>query len=655
VGDACCGGPAVTVAPTSDPGPEHHEGWRDHWRTCAAVAAAALWLAGVVAGWSGVSDGVANGLFVAAVVVGGATFVPGALRGVLAGRLGVGLLMTIGAVGAVVLGEYGEAAALAFLFSISEALEEWAVTKSRRGLRAVLSLVPDTTRVRRPDGLVEVATADVCVGDLMVVRSGERIATDGVVVAGSSALDLSAVTGESVPVDVGVGSVAVAGGVNGGGVLEIEVTAPSSDSTLSRIVRAVEEAQDRKGRSQRIADRIARPLIPVILIVAAVIAVVGSLLGDADVWVERALVVVVAASPCAFAIAVPITVFAAVGAATRGGFVIKGGAALESLARIKVVALDKTGTLTLNRPTVIDVATIDAVSRVDVLRLAAALEAHSDHPLAAAIVTASTGIPDAVDIQTIIGRGLTGRVDGELVRVGKRGFIDPGRLAADVDRFEADGGTVVLVETSGRVIGAIDVRDEIRSEARTVVGDLHRLGFVTAILTGDNPGTARAIGAAAGIDDVHADLLPTDKSGAVAQLQQHGPVAMVGDGINDAPALAAADIGIAMGATGTDVAIEAADVAIMGDSLTHLPDLFTDARRSRTIMIQNLALSGLIIAALIPVAALGLLGLGTVVAVHEAAEILVIANGLRARRTVHHHAVTPDQQTPSTPRELAHA
>jgi cation-transporting P-type ATPase G len=184
VGDACCGGPAVTVAPTSDPGPEPHEGWRDHWRTCAAVAAAALWLAGVVAGWSGVSDGVANGLFVAAVVVGGATFVPGALRGVLAGRLGVGLLMTIGAVGAVVLGEYGEAAALAFLFSISEALEEWAVTKSRRGLRAVLSLVPDTTRVRRPDGLVEVATADVCVGDLMVVRSGERIATDGVVVAG---------------------------------------------------------------------------------------------------------------------------------------------------------------------------------------------------------------------------------------------------------------------------------------------------------------------------------------------------------------------------------------------------------------------------------------------------------------------------------------
>jgi cation-transporting ATPase G len=655
VGDACCAGAAVTVGATTDADPEHHERRRDHWRTYAAVAAAALWLAGVAAGWTGLSDGVANGLFLVAVVVGGATFVPGAIRGVFAGRLGVGLLMTIGAVGAVVLGEYGEAAALAFLFSISEALEEWAVTKSRRGLRAVLSLVPDTTRVRRPDGLVEVATADLCVGDVMVVRSGERIATDGVVVVGSSTLDRSAVTGESVPVDVAVGSVAVAGGVNGGGVLEIEVTAEPSDSTLSRIVRAVEEAQDRKGRSQRIADRIARPLIPVILIVAAVIAVVGSLRGDAAVWVERALVVVVAASPCAFAIAVPMTVFAAIGAASRGGFVIKGGAALESLARIKVVALDKTGTLTVNRPTVSDVATTDAVSRVDVLRLAAALETHSDHPLATAIGTASTGTPDAVDIQTIIGHGLTGRVDGELVRVGKRGFIEPGRLAADVHRFEADGGTVVLVEASGRVIGAIDVRDEIRPEARIVVGDLHRLGFATAILTGDNPGTARAIGAAAGIDDVHAGLLPTDKSAVIAQLQQHGPVAMVGDGINDAPALAAADIGIAMGATGTDVAIEAADVAIMGDSLTHLPDLFAEARRSRTIMVQNLALSGLIIGTLIPVAALGLLGLGTVVAIHEAAEILVIANGLRARRLVHHHAATPDQQISSAPREFAQA
>jgi cation-transporting ATPase G len=651
VGDACCGGPAAPVAGTAADA-DDREGWREHWRTFAAIGAAALWLTGVVAGWSSAPDGLADACFLAAVVVGGATFVPGALRGLVAGRLGVGLLMSIGAVGAVVLGEYGEAASLAFLFSISEALEEWAITKSRCGLRAVLSLVPDTTRVRGAEGLVEIATADVRVGDVMVVRSGERIATDGVVVRGSSALDVSAVTGESVPDDVGPGSAAVAGAVNGGGVLEIEVAAPSSDSTLSRIVRAVEEAQDRKGRSQRLADRVARPLIPAILVVAAVIAVAGALLGEAEVWIERALVVVVAASPCAFAIAVPITVFAAIGAATRGGFVIKGGAALESLARIKVVALDKTGTLTQNRPTVIDVSVTDGARRGDVLRVAAALEAHSDHPLALAIVDAAPDVPHAVDVQTVAGHGLTGSVDGEAVRVGKRGFIDPGPLATDTDRFEADGGTVVLVEVNGRVVGGVDIRDEIRPEARAVVGDLGRLGLTTAILTGDHPGTARAVGVPAGITDVHAGLLPTDKSAVVAELQRWGPVAMVGDGINDAPALAAADVGIAMGATGTDVAIEAADVAIMGDRLTHLPDLFAGARRSRGIMIQNLVLSGLIIGTLIPVAAFGLLGLGAVVAVHEAAEIVVIANGLRARRTIRRHDVTPEPAPPAQ-RELA--
>ena len=653
MGDACCGGPAVSIAEPEVGAADGHESWRERWRTYAAIGAAVLWLVGAVSALLDAPETLSDVIFIGAIVVGGSTFVPGAIRGLLAGRLGVALLMTIGAVGAVLLGEFGEAAALAFLFSISEALEDWAITKSRRGLRAVLSLVPDSTRVRRPEGLVDIATGDVRVGDVMVVRSGERIATDGVVVSGSSALDMSAVTGESAPLDVELGSTAVAGGVNGGGVLEIEVTAPPSDSTLSRIVRAVEEAQERKGRSQRIADRIARPLIPAILIVAATIAVVGSLLGDPDVWIGRAIVVVVAASPCAFAIAVPITVFAAIGAATRGGFVIKGGAALEALAGIKISALDKTGTLTRNRPAVIDVATAEGVSRDDVLAAAAALEAHSDHPLAAAVVAASTRTPESADVQTVAGYGLAGRVDGELVRVGRRGFIESGALAGHADRFESNGATVVLVEKAGSTIGAIAVRDEVRPEARSVVSNLRDLGFDIAILTGDNPGTAHAIGAAAGIDDIRAGLLPTDKSAAVAELQRRGPVAMVGDGINDAPALAAADIGIAMGATGTDVAIEAADVAIMGDNLTHLPDLFAAARRSRTIMIQNLALSGLIIGVLMPVAAFGLLGLGAVVAIHEAAEILVIANGLRARRTTHRHGAEPEHDIASE-RELSH-
>ena len=633
--DSCCeftpGGDDLDV----------EEGWRERWRTIAAVAAAVLWLAGVAIGRAD-HPGAADVLYIAAIVVGGATFAPGAVRGLLRGRLGVGLLMTIAAVGAVVLGEFGEAATLAFLFAISEALEEWAITKSRRGLRAVLGLVPETTTLRRDGALVEVATAEVGVGDVMVVRTGERIPTDGVVRVGASSLDMSAVTGESIPIEVAPGSTVIAGGVNGGGLLHIEVTAPSSDSTLARIVRAVEDAQDRKGRSQRLADRIARPLVPGILIVAVTIAVLGALLGDASLWINRALVVLVAASPCAFAIAVPVTVFAAIGAATNAGIVIKGGAALEALASVGLVALDKTGTLTRNRPSVIDVAVADGHTRDEVLGLAAALEAHSDHPLASAILAATPAPFEASDVQTIAGHGITGIVAGRQVRVGKPVFVEPGVLAAETDRFQAGGGTVVVVESDGVVVGAIDVRDEIRPETPTVIDAVHKLGLKVVMLTGDNAGTAKAIGVAAGIDDIHAGLLPTDKAAVVERLQAQGPVAMIGDGINDAPALAVADVGIAMGWGGTDVAIEAADVAIMGDDLTHLPDLISHARRTRTIMLQNLALSGLLIAILIPIAAFGVLGLGAVVAVHEVAEIVVIGNGLRARRDIygsgHDHA-----------------
>ncbi len=644
--DSCC---EIT------PGGDHLDdegGWRERWRTIAAVVAAVLWLAGVVVGRADL-PGIADGLYIAAIVVGGATFAPSAVRGLLQGRLGVGLLMTIAAVGAVVLGEFGEAAALAFLFAISEALEEWAITKSRRGLRAVLSLVPETTTLRRDGALVEVATAEVGVGDVMVVRTGERIPTDGLVRVGASSLDMSAVTGESIPIEVAPGAAVIAGGVNGGGLLDIEVTAASSDSTLARIVRAVEDAQDRKGRSQRLADRIARPLVPGILIVAVAIAVLGSLLGDPSLWINRALVVLVAASPCAFAIAVPVTVFAAIGAATNAGIVIKGGAALEALASVRVVALDKTGTLTRNRPSVIAIAVAVGHTRDEVLRLAAALEAHSDHPLASAILAAAPAPPEAADVQTIAGQGITGIVAGRHVRVGKPGYVDPGGLAADIDLFQADGGTVVVVESDEVVVGAIDVRDEIRPETPTVIDAMHKLGLRMAMLTGDNAGTAEAIGAAAGIDEIHAGLLPTDKAAVIERLQAQGPVAMVGDGINDAPALAVADVGVAMGWGGTDVAIEAADVAIMGDDLTHLPDLISHARRTRTIMLQNLALSGLLIALLIPIAAFGVLGLGAVVAIHEVAEIVVIGNGLRARRNI--YGPEHDHASHSTvPREHAH-
>ena len=648
MGDACCGGETVD----RDAG-----GLVDRWKTVAAGVSAIAWVIGLLAGIADASV-VADVAFVVAVIVGGATFVPAAVTGALRGRLGVGLLMTIAGVGAILLGQIGEAAALAFLFSVSEALEEWAITKSRRGLRAVLRLVPDTTTIRRGDGQVDVATGDVAVGDVMVVRAGGRVATDGVIRSGRSSLDVSAVTGESIPVEVDAGDTVLAGSVNGGGLLEINVTAPASDSTLARIVQAVEDAQHRKGRSQRLADRIARPLVPGILIVAAVIAVGGGLLGDPELWFQRALVVLVAASPCAFAIAVPVTVFASIGAATRAGLVIKGGAALEALATVNTVALDKTGTLTRNEPTVVDTVAINGHTNDELLALAAALEANSDHPLAAAITAcaANTTPVEVNDVQTIAGHGITGNVAGELVRVGKPGFIDVATLETDVRRHQEGGASVVMVERNGTTVGAIAIRDELRPEARRVVDTLrHHYRMQVVMLSGDNTATANAIGHAAGIDDIRSGLLPADKATAIQQLQHGGVVAMVGDGINDAPALATADVGIAMGVGGTDVAIEAADIAIMGDHLTHLPDLIGHARRTRRIMIQNLVLSGIIIAVLIPIAAAGLLGLGAVVALHEIAEIAVIFNALRASRGIAAHATHEVHARTTTTLEAIHA
>jgi cation-transporting ATPase G len=625
VADACCSGES---APLDADIPEEGS---ELWRGIAAGIAALTWLVGIVLELTG-SNGAGEVSFAVAIVAGGSTFVPGAVRALGRGRLGVGLLMTIALVGAVALGQWGEAASLAFLFSISEALEEWAINRSRRGLRAVLSLVPDRARVRRGAAKEEIATEDLQVGDLVVLRSGERLPTDGIVRQGRSSLDVSAVTGESIPIEVDVDDRVLAGSINGGGLLEVEVTALAGESTLARIVQAVEEAQDRKGSAQRLADRISRPLVPGILVVAAAVAVLGSLLGDSDIWLERSLVVLVAASPCAFAIAVPVTVFAAIGAATRAGLVIKGGAALEALGTVRMVALDKTGTLTRNRPVVIDVVAAGGHDRDGVLRAAAALELVSDHPLAAAIVAAAPTVDPAGDVHTEAGHGLAGTVEGQPVRVGKPGYVDPGPLTDATASAQAEGATAVLVEVDGTTAGVIAIRDELRPEAIDVVATLQRRGIGVTMLTGDNAVTATAVGQAAGIQDIRAELLPSDKTAAITELEAIEPVAMVGDGINDAPALAIATVGIAMGAAGTDVAIEAADIAIMGDDLLHLPEVIEHARRTRRVMVQNLVLSGLIIAVLIPVAAAGWLGLGAVVATHELAEIVVIANGLRARR-----------------------
>lgn len=568
----------------------------------------------------------------AALLAGAYTFVPGAIRRLLRGRLGVGLLMTIAAVGAVLLGHVGEAAALAFLFSLAEALEDRAMDRAKEGLRALLSLIPETVRVSRLTGDVTIPAAGVRELDILVVGAGERVATDGVVVEGRSSLDTSAVTGESIPVDVGPGAQVAAGSVNGSATLRIEATADGRDNSLTQIVALVEQAHARKGDRARLADRIARPLVPAVLIAAALVALFGVLVGDPWTWIERALVVLVAASPCALAIAVPVTVISAIGAASKFGVVIKSGEAFEQLGTIRQVALDKTGTLTRNEPTVVDVQPATGITRGGLLNWAAAVESTSTHPLASAIVAAAPGAATATDVFEDAGHGITGHVGGRTIRVGNARWLNPGELTVTAESMAAQGMTVVVVEAGGQVAGLIGVRDELRAESAETVRMLHAQGIQTIMLTGDNERTAGAIARDAGITDVRAEQLPKDKADAIAALVALRPTAMVGDGINDAPALATATVGIAMGVKGSAAAIESADVAFTGHDLRLIPGALAHAKRGRRIMTANIVLALAIIIVLFPLALLGVLGLAGVVLVHEIAEVAVILNGVRAAR-----------------------
>ena len=509
----------------------------------------------------------------------------------------------------------------------------------------MLDLVPAEARVLRNGTEVTVSPSELVLGETMVVRPGERLATDGRVLTGRTSLDTSALTGESVPVEAGPGSEVYAGSINGTGPLEIEVTSTAENNSLARIVHIVEAEQSRKGPGQRLADSIAKKLVPGILIAAALIAVFGFIVGEPVLWIERALVVLVAASPCALAISVPVTVVAAVGAASRIGVLIKGGGALETLGRIRTIALDKTGTLTRNKPAVIEVAATSSSTKERVLAVAAGLEERSEHPLARAILAAATNRVAVTDLNTVPGAGLEGAIDGHSARLGRPGWIDAGELTETVRRMQAGGATAVLVEEDSVLIGAVAVRDELRPEASAVIERLNRAGYTTAMLTGDNRLTAEALGKAAGITEVHADLRPEDKADIIRTLKERQPTAMVGDGVNDAPALATADTGIAMGAMGTDVAIETADIALMGEDLHHLPQVLEHARRTRRIMFQNVGLSLALIAVLIPLALFGILGLAAVVLIHELAEIVVIANGVRAGRVSKYGKIPVTQDT----------
>jgi Cd2+/Zn2+-exporting ATPase len=582
--------------------------------------------------------------YAATIVVAGFYPLRSALEALMERRLTITTLLVVAAIGAIALGVVGEAAELVVIFSVGEVLEEYVSDRARGSIRALMALTPPMALLKGPKGSLPtlVAVESLLPGDVVVVRPGERLPTDGRVVAGTSSVDQSPVTGESIPVEVTPGATVFGGTVNGAGALEIEATKEWADTTLARIIRQVEEAEAAKGRAERFADRFGAVYTPVMFVLALAVAVVPPILGgDLREWIYRGLVVLTVSCSCALVISVPVSVVAAISRAARDGILITGGVYLERLAGIRAIAFDKTGTLTRGRPTLTDIVPLDGLAPDEALRLAAGVEAASEHPLAAAIVGAAEGRGLAVevgaDLRALPGVGVEATVEGRRLFVGRLNgrHGDGGAAASDaLDRLEREGKTAVVLSDGGRPLAVLAVADAPRDEAGRIVRELEDLGIDQLVmLTGDNERTAAAIAERVGLREWRAGLLPEDKASAVAALRaERGAIAMVGDGVNDAPALAVADVGIAMGVAGTDVALETADVALMADDLAKLPAAVRLARRAMANVRQNIALSLAAVAVLVVAAMAGWLSLTEGVLLNEGSAILIIANGLRLLR-----------------------
>ena len=565
--------------------------------------------------------------------------------------IGIDLLVSVAALGAVVIGNFWESAAVTFLFAVGHALESATLTKTRSALAELVAVAPDTAVVLRDGAQVHVPAGQVQVGETVLVKNGAKVPVDGIVLDGTGALDEASITGESIPVEKSAQDQVFAGTVSRGGFLQVTATGIGADTTLARIIHRVEEAQDAKARTQAFIDRFSSWYTPAVMVLALAAGLVTQ-------DVVLALTLLVIGCPGALVISIPVAIVAGIGRAARNGILIKGGEFLETAARISAVAVDKTGTLTEGRPELTDVVVLSpTMDRRDVLRWAAAAEAGSEHPLARPILdtaraegVGAVGLPGSVT--PVPGKGIVSVVDGQRVLIGNAalleqyGVVDEVGAGRQAHELAAAGRTPMIIALGGTVIGVVAVADQVRADAAAMVRGLHEAGVQKVVmLTGDTRLVAEAMGEVTGIEQIHASLLPEDKLEAVARLQAEGhTVAMVGDGVNDAPALATADIGVAMGAAGSAVAVETADIALMGDNLLKLPEAISLARRTAAVMRQNITIALVTVVLLLA----GVFGGGVTMSigmlVHEASVLVVILNAMRLLRTRQGTTAAPRSQ-----------
>lgn len=584
--------------------------------------------------------------FLIAILIGGYSLFKTGLQNLLRFEFDMRTLMTIAIIGAAIIGEWSEGAVVVILFAISEALEKYSMDRARNSIRSLMDIAPKEALVRRNGSEFVVDVDSIEIGDIMIVKPGQKIAMDGVVYKGVSAVNQAAITGESVPAEKAINDEVFAGTLNGEGLLEVKVTKRTEDTTIAKIIHLVEEAQAERAPSQAFVDRFARYYTPIIIIVAALVATIPPLFfnGEWHLWIYQGLSVLVVGCPCALVISTPVAIVTAIGNAARNGVLIKGGVYLEEAGSLKAIAFDKTGTLTKGIPVVTDFLLVGKkADQNQMLSLIAALEYRSQHPLASAIIQKAEQQSvlfkqiEVEDFTSHTGKGLKGKIAGVSYSVGTSRLFE-GRLSTSivnqVQQLQEQGNTVMIFGNDTEVLALLAVADEVRSTSREVIQRLHELGIEkTIMLTGDNLATARAIGMQVGVTDIEAELLPEDKLSAIKRLgKQYGKVAMVGDGINDAPALASATVGIAMGGAGTDTALETADIALMGDDLRKLPFTLKLSRKAMHIIKQNItfSLAIKIIALLLVVP--GWLTLWIAIFADMGATLIVTLNGLRLLR-----------------------